>query len=68
MNEINIFPIGSVLGTEPATRIVICNVAKEIDSDNAKHSLLTWSNDGVHMKRHGYERIANYISQTLIKT
>ena len=68
MNNINIFPVGSLLGTEPATIIVACNIAKEMDSDDAKSSLLTWSTDGVHMKKYGYERVANYISQTLIQS
>lgn len=68
MHNISIFPSGSDLGTEPATKIVICDISERMKKDSAKISLKTWSGDGLHMKLHGHERVANYIYQTLIKT
>ena len=57
-----------VLGTEPATQIVVCDIAEQMKKDSAKISLKTWSRDGLHMTLHGHERVANHIAQTLIKT
>ena len=49
MHKIRIFPSGSVLGTEPATQIIVCDIAERMKKDSAKMSLKTWSRDGLHM-------------------